>query len=82
MDFLTDEQIAALSFEEALQRLESAVKMLEDGGLPLDHAVKVFEEGNRLRKRCEQKLREAKLNVEKVIESAQEVEFEPFDRCA
>lgn len=81
INLLTDEAIHQLSFEDALHALEEAVQMLEDGKLPLDEAVKIFEQGNKLRHYCEQKLNEAKLNVEKVIQSSQNqlsASFEPF----
>lgn len=77
MEILTLEQIQSLSFEEALKQLEANVKLLEDGGLQLDAAVCVFEEGDRLRKHCESKLREAKLNVENVIASTEAQAADP-----
>lgn len=72
MQNITDEAIANLSFEEALEKLESVVSSLERGDLALDDAVMVFENGNKLRKHCEKKLSEVKLKIEKVIQSSQE----------
>lgn len=76
------EAIAALSFEEALARLERIVASLEQGNLPLGEAVFVFEEGNLLRQHCEKKLSEAKLKIEKVIQVTQDgdVTVEPVSR--
>ncbi|MDR1207962.1 MAG: exodeoxyribonuclease VII small subunit [Holosporales bacterium] len=71
MQLITDEEILNLSFEEALGRLEAVVKALEQGDLPLDDAVVAFELGNKLKRRCEGKLQEAKLKIEKVVRSAQ-----------
>jgi exodeoxyribonuclease VII small subunit len=71
MQFITDEEILNLSFEEALGHLEAVVKALEQGDLPLDDAVVAFELGNKLKRRCEGKLQEAKLKIEKVVRSAQ-----------
>ncbi|MDR0631189.1 MAG: exodeoxyribonuclease VII small subunit [Holosporales bacterium] len=70
MQFLTDEEITNLSFENALERLEAVVKALEQGDLPLEEAVVAFEFGNKLKRRCESKLQEAKLKIEKVVHSA------------
>lgn len=64
--------ISNLSFEEALAKLEENVKLLEDGNLPLDKAVEIFELGNKLQAHCKAKLSEAKLKIEKVIQSGQQ----------
>lgn len=80
---VSKEAIAALSFEEALARLENIVATLEQGNLPLEEAVFVFEEGNLLRQHCEKKLSEAKLKIEKVIQATQDgdVTLEPVARA-
>jgi len=52
-----------LSFEEALSRLESIVQSLEAGGLVLEEAVSLFEEGMRLAKVCNQRLDAAELKI-------------------
>jgi exodeoxyribonuclease VII small subunit len=56
--------LAQLKFEEALSRLEEAVKALEKGELPLEESLKVFEEGIRLSKSCLKMLEEAEKKVE------------------
>jgi exodeoxyribonuclease VII small subunit len=56
-----------LRFEEALTRLETTVEKLESGGLTLDQAIKAFEEGSRLRRFCEDKLKETERKVEMII---------------
>ncbi len=69
-----------LSFEEALGQLETLVKRLEEGRLPLDEAVQVFEKGAALKAHCEQKLQAAKLKVDQVVGlSAGEATLEPFE---
>lgn len=55
------------SFEEAILELESIVKNLEGGNIPLEIAIDNYNRGNFLREYCEQKLTEAKLKIEKVI---------------
>ena len=56
-----------LKFEEAIDQLDTIVRKLETGDLPLDEAIKVFEEGTRLRKFCEEKLKETERRVEMII---------------
>jgi exodeoxyribonuclease VII small subunit len=51
------------SFEKALARLEDIVDRLESGDVPLADAVKLFEEGIALRKRCLELLTEAEQKV-------------------
>ena len=69
-----------LSFEEALSQLETLVKRLEEGRLPLDEAVSVFEKGAALKAHCEQKLQAAKLKVDQVVGLSNDgVVIEPFD---
>lgn len=54
-------------FEEALQKLEAIVAKMEEGDLPLEEALKAFEEGVRLATFCTSKLDEAERKVEKLI---------------
>ncbi len=54
-------------FEEALQKLGTIVARMEKGDLPLEEALKAFEEGVRLAKFCTTKLDEAERKVEKLI---------------
>jgi exodeoxyribonuclease VII small subunit len=61
-------RVASLKFEEALSRLEEAVKSLEKGDLPLDDSLRVFEEGIRLSKSCLKILEEAEKKVEILIQ--------------
>jgi exodeoxyribonuclease VII small subunit len=63
---VVDSSFAHLSFEQAMVELESIVKRLEEGRLPLDEAINFFERGSRLRFFCEQKLNSAKLRVEQI----------------
>jgi len=47
------------SFEEAMQRLEEIVEILEQGSQTLDESLKLLEEGNELVNYCTEKLDEA-----------------------
>jgi exodeoxyribonuclease VII small subunit len=51
-------------FEDALDKLEKIVTKLEDGDIPLEESLKLFEEGIRLSRFCNQKLDEAEKRVE------------------
>jgi exodeoxyribonuclease VII small subunit len=51
-------------FEEALNKLEKIVSKLEEGDIPLEESLKLFEEGIRLSRFCNQKLDEAEKKVE------------------
>ena len=61
------EDIAALSFEDALKQLEGIVAKLESGRAPLEQSVELYERGARLKAHCEQKLEQARLRVERII---------------
>lgn len=66
-------------FEEALQKLEAIVTKMEEGDLPLEEALKAFEEGVRLAKFCTSKLDEAERKVEKLIrDQSGKVQTTPF----
>jgi len=51
-------------FEEALARLETIVKSLENGDLPLEESLRLFEEGVSLTRLCAAKLEEAQRRIE------------------
>ena len=55
-----------LSFEEALQELESIVEQLERGEVSLDSAVAAYERGSFLKNQCQERLDEARMKVEQV----------------
>ncbi len=60
------EDIANLSFEEALAKLENIVRELESGRIKLDDAVSAYEQAVALKKLCSDKLAAAALKVEKI----------------
>jgi len=53
-----------MKFETALDKLEEIVRKLEDGDLPLDDSLKMFEEGVRLYRFCGGKLDAAERRIE------------------
>ena len=52
-----------LTFEAAYQRLEDTVQSLESGGLSLDEATDLYEEGTKLAKACNELLSAAELRI-------------------
>jgi len=52
------------SFESSLSSLEKITGRLEEGALPLDEALKLFEEGVKLSRYCEEQLNKAKKKIE------------------
>lgn len=58
------ESTATLPFEAALGRLESIVEAMEQGDVPLADLLAKYEEGTKLLKVCEGRLKEAELKIE------------------
>jgi exodeoxyribonuclease VII small subunit len=58
--------VKKLSFERAIEELESIVKRLEDGKVPLEESVTIYERGEALKRRCEELLRQAEARVDKI----------------
>lgn len=52
-----------LSFEAALQRLETIVRQLESGDAPLEESIKLYEEAQALKGHCEEKLGAAEARI-------------------
>jgi len=55
-----------MTFEAAIEELETIVKRLEEGKVPLEESVAIYERGESLKKRCEELLRQAEARVEKI----------------
>jgi len=53
-----------MKFEEALKKLEEIVGKLEQGEVPLEKAIQLYEEGMKLAKFCSGKLEEAEKKIE------------------
>ena len=61
-----DTPIEDLSFEDALKELEAIVSRLESGDAPLDQAISLYERGDRLRRRCADRLDAAQARIEAI----------------
>ena len=69
----------APDFEAALKELESIVATLEKGDLNLDAALKHFERGIALTRRCQTALKQAELKVEMLVEKDGQARLTPFN---
>ena len=63
---INENNINNLSFEEALEELESITDSFEDGDSTLENAVNLYNRGVLLKKHCEKKLKEAKKKIDEV----------------
>jgi len=59
---------ATVSFEEALSKLEQIVERLENGDVPLEQAIELFQEGMKLSQFCSQKLEQVERKIDMLIE--------------
>ena len=66
MKKINKNNINNLSFEEALEELESITESFEDGDSTLENAVNLYNRGVLLKKHCEKKLKEAKKKIDEV----------------
>ena len=77
----TNPDVGQLTFERAIEELETIVKRLEEGKVPLEESVAIYERGETLKRRCEQLLRQAEARVEKIAldASGKPTGTEPLD---
>lgn len=69
-------------FEKSLQHLEKIVSQMESGELGLEESLEQFEKGIKLARNCQDKLANAELRVEQLIEKnglQQTIPFEDLD---
>lgn len=68
-----------MSFEEAMQKLDVIVKQLEQGQIPLEEAIKIFEEGVKLYRSCASQLEEAEKKLQKLVKTETGFQLELID---
>lgn len=77
----------SLNFEQSMQTLETIVKQLEVGDLPLEEALSIYETGVKLAAQCQQALSQAEQKVAILSqigsnkESLEPYESEQSDEC-
>ncbi|MCY4259698.1 MAG: exodeoxyribonuclease VII small subunit [Rhodobacteraceae bacterium] len=59
--------IGTMTYEEALNQLESTISELEDGKAPLARTVELFERGCQLRDHCEKLLTDAQGRIDRIV---------------
>jgi exodeoxyribonuclease VII small subunit len=71
--------MAQKTFEQSMKQLEKIVQELEDGDLPLEKALKKFEEGMKLTRLCSAKLDETEKKVSILLKNTDgQMVAEPF----
>jgi exodeoxyribonuclease VII small subunit len=69
------------SFEEVLRELEEIVNRLEQGDLPLEESLQLFEQGVKLSRSCHTKLDEAQKRLEILLKDEEGMMMtRPFDQ--
>ena len=63
--------MAKKTFEQAMKQLEQIVQDLESGDMPLEKAIKTFEEGIALSKFCSKKLDETEKRITILMQDAE-----------
>ena len=66
------------NFETALKRLEEISDLLENEDTPLEESIKLFEEGIELKEFCEEKLKSAKLKIDKIVKKNKSLSSSEF----
>jgi exodeoxyribonuclease VII small subunit len=66
----TNNDIKKMPFERAIEELETIIKRLEEGKVPLEESVAIYERGEALKQRCEELLKAAEARVEKITTDA------------
>ncbi len=66
------------SFEKNLQKLELIVEKLESGEIGLEESVKLYEEGMKIKKICDNKLKDIEMQIKKIMIEDNKVTKEEF----
>jgi len=74
-----EKKAEVLTFEEALARLEKIVRSLEEGNVPLDNSLALFEEGTKLVRFCSEKIDAAEQKVKILTEKNGEMVEDDFN---
>ncbi len=58
------------TFEQSMKQLEAIVNRLEQGDVPLEESLQLYEEGLRLSKACSDRLSQAELTLKRLAKNA------------
>ncbi len=75
---IKSKEFESLTFEKALERLETIIEKMESGKLQLDEMMKYFEEGSALSCICEKKLKELEKKIEVLVKDEQGGKWKEF----
>ncbi|MCT7373582.1 exodeoxyribonuclease VII small subunit [Chelativorans salis] len=78
---VANDDITIMTFEQALEALEKIVNDLEQGDVPLEQSIRIYERGEALKAHCDRLLKAAEDKVEKIRLSRESVPngTEPLD---
>ena len=68
---MTNNEQKTKSFESSLEALEQIVRQLEEGDIPLEKSLELFEQGIRLSRECQERLGEAERRIEILLRDNQ-----------
>lgn len=76
-----NDDVAQMSFEQALDQLEKIVEKLERGDVALEESIRIYERGEALKTHCDKLLKEAENKVDKIrlSRSGEPDGLEPLD---
>ena len=66
----TADEITSMTFDRALDELRGVVAKLEEGGLPLEESIALYERGAALHEHCGTLLDAAELRVQRLVDAA------------
>lgn len=69
-----------ISFEAAIQELESIVRQLEEGNVSLDDSLRLFEQGVKYARICRNKLEQYEAKIDILLEKEGQSVVEPFEQ--
>jgi exodeoxyribonuclease VII small subunit len=61
------EDLTGLTYEQALERLDALITRLEKGDIPLDEAIRAYEQGSRLAAHCGELLDRTEQRVNQLV---------------
>ena len=64
-----------ITFEQAIEELETIINRLEEGDVPLDETIKLYEKGSELKHFCEKKLQSAEVKIKKINQNTKTKEI-------
>ncbi len=80
LDEASDDDVKAMSFEQALAELEQIVAKLEGGKAALAESIAIYERGEALKSHCETLLKQAEARIEKItLKNGAATGTEPLD---